>query len=412
MGSALSTFTDFVASTGPAYLTSADDVVNEAVKNSYLLGRFLKGADKAFVLQGGANIKDVLMLDEQSTAINYQPDDTFVWSGPQVASTLALEWRFTSDHMKWSDQEVELNAAGASSESRFQQFKARKRMLEQRLWTSKINFMEDRLFAVPNKATMEATTGADQYSIPAFVNEHVNGLFGEGVTGTDVTTVGSKWTVVETIDPAVKTRWVPQLVQYGSATVNDTGATLATTNIVQAFDEMFHKVRFQTPPTKQEYFENGKMYAQFIACSRKGLTIYQNLLRASQDRFTGVAGFQDPAFVSPSFAGIDLVYVRNLDTAAIYENEAQTGYVAESNASNDTGENQGPRYYWLNGQYLCPVFHSSRYMEKKAPMVHPNQPYTTVVPVDTWWNIVCRSRQRQGIVGPGGSANVYNYTPA
>jgi len=43
MASALSTFADFVASTGPAYLTSAEDVVNEAVKNNYLLRRFLRG---------------------------------------------------------------------------------------------------------------------------------------------------------------------------------------------------------------------------------------------------------------------------------------------------------------------------------------------------------------------------------
>jgi hypothetical protein len=33
-------------------------------------------------------------------------------------------------------------------------------------------------------------------------------------------------------------------------------------------------------------------------------------------------------------------------------------------------------------------------------MRHPNQPFTTIVPIDSWYNFVCRSRQRHGIVSP------------
>ena len=130
------------------------------------------------------------------------------------------------------------------------------------------------------------------------------------------------------------------------------------------------------------------------------MNAYQQLLRASQDRFTGIANYQDPAYLTPQYGGIDLQYVAALDTAALYGTAGTTYYAEDDTASAATA---GPRYYWINGQYMCPVFHTSRYMVSKAPMVHPNQPFTTVVVTDCWWNLVARSRQRHGIVYPTGA---------
>ena len=53
MASALSTFNDFVDTTGPSFLTSAEDVVNEACRNNYLLRRFLRGKGPDETVQGG-----------------------------------------------------------------------------------------------------------------------------------------------------------------------------------------------------------------------------------------------------------------------------------------------------------------------------------------------------------------------
>ena len=53
MGTALSNFNDFMNLTGPRYLTSAEQVVNEAVENTYLLSRMLKGKGMDSVIQGG-----------------------------------------------------------------------------------------------------------------------------------------------------------------------------------------------------------------------------------------------------------------------------------------------------------------------------------------------------------------------
>ena len=104
MASALSTFADFVASTGPAYLTSAEDVVNEACKNNYILRRFLRGKGPSEVIQGGATIKDTILFDEENTAQYYQPNETFTWQTPQVLTSWEIQWRFLADHLSWTDQ--------------------------------------------------------------------------------------------------------------------------------------------------------------------------------------------------------------------------------------------------------------------------------------------------------------------
>lgn len=397
MGSALSTFADFVASTGPSYLTSADELVNEAQKNSYILRRFLKGGDKSFQIQGGANIKDALILDEDSTFQQYQPNDTFTWRNPQVMSTVTAEWRFSVDHMSWTDQEIELNAGGGmTTEALRGIYKKVKREKEQRMWTSMINGWEDLLWRFPKNSEMEASTGLYPYSIPAVINEYTSGLY--AYTGETFTTLGG-------INPVTKTRWVPKQEAIPSAITTQAeliggdsyaAGTYPISPLIRSFDSMFYKVRFETPPTKQEYFENAKLYSQFIACSKSGLNIYQAALRSAQDRFSGAGNPSDPAYLNPMYGGIELVYAAALDSAALYG--SSTTYASETAASV-----KGPRYYWINGQYLSPVFHTTRYMYMKDPMTHPNQPYTTVVPVDCWWNLVPRSRQRHGIVYPGAS---------
>jgi len=128
----------------------------------------------------------------------------------------------------------------------------------------------------------------------------------------------------------------------------------------------------------------------FIACSKAGQRIYTQLLRSSQDTFV-TASRQDPAYQSPKYAGIDLVHAPKLDE--------YTGYTG-GDGTELGATKQGPRYYFINGNYMKFVFHTTRYMYQHPAMRHPNQPFTTIVPVDSWYNFVCRSRQRQGILSP------------
>lgn len=394
MASALATFNDFVNVTGPAFLTSAEDVVNEAQKQNYLLRRFIRGKDPSEVIQGGSTIKDTILFDEESTFQFYDPNETFTWENPQVLEEWEINWRFAVDHMSWTDQEIELNLGGGLSRSvRHHMYKRLKRTKEQRLWTSLINGVEDQLFAVPEVANMETNTGKQPFSLPAFINEETDGLFYKSANVTGKTT----WSTVEGIDPTVDTKWVPQQATYATASVN-------TDNIFAAFDKMFLDVRFIPPPSHQEYFSDPMLNSQFIACSKRGQTAYQQLLRASQDTFVTTSR-QDPSYMRPQFAGIDLEYVPKLDTALLYEHTTSTSPLQKEIGANTDA--QGPRFYWINAWYLKPVFHTTRYMYKHPAMRHPNQPFTTIVPVDCWYNFVVRSRQRQGIVSPT-DANPYS----
>ena len=372
-GTALANFNDFMKVTGPRYLTSAEEVINEAVKNTYILGRFLKGKGMDVSIQGGKTINDSIMFDESSTYDHYKPNATFSWTNPQVITDLEINWRFSVDHMSWTDQEVELNVSeGLSRDAQKVAYKRLKRIKEMRLWTSFLNGMEADLWTAPSGAEMETATGSRPYSIPAFISENTTQYHGFGA---GFNLMG--------VDGASESKWRNQLVTYDAGDPDDSDGD--QDGLLDAFDEMFLKVKFTPPATKQEYFEKDSLNRQFICCSRTGLNLYKRMLRDANDTLVNK---QDPAYNMPQYSGIDLVYVATLDDAAINGSAANQTETAAG----------GSRYWWLNGNYMTPVYHARRYMEKHDPMRHPNQPFTTVQPVDCWWNTFCNSRQRQGVI--------------
>ena len=408
MGSALSVFNDFATATGPAYITGPEQIVNEATKQNYLLRRYLRGKGPEEILQGGKTIKDTILFDEDSTFQYYQPNATFTWKNPQVLTEWAINRRFAVDHMSWTDAEIELNIGGGLSRSaRHQAFKKLLRVKEQRLWTSLLNGMEDMLFATPNEAQMEDAAGTRPYSIPCFITE--DGLAPRNADGT-------KWTgdKIQNISPTTQSKWRNQVEYYDHEARGFASTDSREADLLSAFDKMYLSVRFEAPPTRQEYFESDNLYRQFIACSKKGILLYEQLMRSRQDRFAAPS-MQDPAFLKPTYGGIELEYVASLDTAKLYaENDLSGNLAAENGATLSTtdqtdGDEEGyagPRYYWINANYITPVFHTKRYLTKHPVLTHPNQPFTHVQPIDCWMNMVCRSRRRQGIIAPSEDVTV------
>lgn len=422
-------FRDFMEVTGPAYLTGADTIINEAVKRRYLWGDLVKGKERA--IQGGTEVRETLMTSDGATFQYYQPNETFTWSNPQVLDTVSADWRFAVDHLAWTDHEVELNAGdGLSSEAMKAAYKRLKRAKEQRMVTSLVNGLEDSLWASPwgQSGEMESSSGKTPYSIPAFITENGKTIGGEfkGYTAG----MAGDWTTVAGIDPDDQAVWGNQIVFYdkglsaNAAAVSksyheynlDESASDTTHNVyglITAFDEMFLKLDFRPPSSNAEYFENASMNQQKIVCSRRGINEYKRALRDSNDRLVSM---QDAAYSSPAYSGIPLTYASQLDSAALYNSDADAilDTYAGRNDENDVAHDamvggtefadntidKGARYYWINGEYMTPFIHARRYMVKHDVMRHPNQPFTNIQPTDTWWNLLPSSRMRHGIVSP------------
>jgi hypothetical protein len=382
-GSPLTAFTDFVKFTGSAYFSSAEQFLNDAVKTTYSLPRFLKGKDLAKVVQSGENIKDDVMFDDARTYTHYNPNEEFTWTQPQVATEITVPWRFSIDHMSWTDQEIILNMPGGMTrEYANTRFKNIRKKIEQRMWTSMINGMEEDLWADAGGLTTsmetEGSTTPLPYSIPAFITENVSTYHATG------------WTTIMGIDPDSESKWRNQVEEYDyDDPFDDDGDG---DGLVDAFDNMSTKTGFMPPDFHKEHFEPGDMttFRQSIFCSRGGLNQYKRVLRASNDTLVRK---QDAAYNKPTFDGIDLVRVAQLDSATI--DWEGNGAATETAASPD-----GYRYFWVNGNYITPIFHSERYFYKKDPFFLEKQPYTHVCPVDCWWNNFMQSRQRHGIVAP------------
>lgn len=424
-GSPIQTFNDFMNATGPAYLTSADSVINEAVKNTYAFSRLLKEKTSEATVQGGNEIRDVIMFDDASTYDHYLPNDTFNWRNNQVLDTVKCPWRFSIDHMAWTDHEVELNGGeGAGRDYVKSQYKRLKKSKEQRLWTSLLNGFENDLWQTPfgNYSEMEGAGGKLPYSLPSFISEVPDTSNPLGTRGG----VPLGWTNVMNLANGAtgESRWTNQISNYdrqlganvlatsnaGTVSTRDGSTTYASQigGLITAFDDMFLKCDFQPPSTRQEYFEKATLNRQMILCSRLGLNQYKQALRASNDT---LVSYQDAAYGSPSFSGIELMYCANLDSAALYPigaspvnraafNTAIGAQSTTTGGTEATATDIGARYWWVNGNYLTPVYHASRYFAKHDVMRHPNQPFTYVQVVDCWWNLFCNSRQRQGIVAP------------
>ena len=454
-GTSIRNFLDFMDATGPVYLTGPDVLINEAVKRNYLFGDLIREKNQA--IRGGKEIKDVLMLDDSSTFQYYQPNETFSYSNPQVMRDITANWRFAMDHMTFTDAEIELNVGGGlSREATKTVYKDLKRSKEQRMVTSMVNGYEEALFKPThgtNLQEMESSTGKIPYSIPAFITEKCiqTSLDGGGAAGLrgGVNINSTSETNILGIAPGTsggEQRWSNEVVFYDTSAalgINTAGTQIGSETAVfnkakitvdasgnsngrpinafsavdafgflNSFDEMYLRLQFRPPASFEQYFENIVFNRQKILCSREGINLYKQALRSENDRTFAP---QDVAYNQPTYSGIPFTYVAQLDSAKIHPSVTGGSGVTfrlqdQDDATLDTanGETElgsevldpGPRYFFINGDYLTPVLHASRYMEKHPTMQHPNQPFTHVQITDSWYNVVANSRQRHGIIAP------------
>lgn len=362
----LSTFTDFVAATKVARMSPPNEILNEAVLRTHFLKHMTKGTDPARYVRTGRAIKDDVKFSNTGTFQFMKPGATFNPVEQDTTKEIEVGWRFSVVISPFNDATVDLNEGDAKSI-----FFNYKKKLRLDAVSDHWDGSERALFAVP---TVDMEDGSGErppaFSIPAFVNGQVNGL-------------PPGFTTIMGINPANEDRWRPQLQTYDAS-----NPASETTGLFTAMDELFLDVHFESPEGDQEYFQDTRMNQQKIITNRDGVTMYRRLLRGGNDQFTPRS---DPAYQNPMYSGIPVRYIAVLDEALL-------------DLTNGTAWAAGqPGFYFLNLDELFPVWHPARYMEQVGPVSGGIfQPFSHAIYWRTYYNIFCRSRQRQGFIQPIG----------
>lgn len=349
-GTPLSLFSDWLKSTNEKIITGPNDVLNEVVSQTYFLGDLMKGKGVGKVVRSGTTFTDRIQLSDTTQFGWYNPNEAFNPSNDDVLQTITNRFRFAKNNWVYTNQELMLNEG-----DQLTQFKNLRNVKMNACKTNTLNNLEQALWATPSTTTMEAATGTRPYSIRAFITE--DGAMPAG------------FSTLEGIDATVYTRWKNKVANYTIASID--------TTLIPAFDEMFHLVVFQAPPTAQAYMADTNFSKFKILTNKDGRKKYMQLTRDSNDRATPA---NDLGWTAGEvlYNGIPIRYITELDNLSY----------ATTN----------PRFFWINSDFIYPVFHTERYFKNEDPMNSVQQPFTRVVYNDTWMNLYCGSRQRNGIV--------------
>jgi hypothetical protein len=182
------------------------------------------------------------------------------------------------------------------------------------------------------------------------------------------------------VNPTTETRWRNQFDTFSWAARGTTDA------LYQAFDRTWRKLRWKKIPgfnaqagSPSTNFEKVK-----IVTNSEGINGYIQLNRSANDRLRNdPRRNNDPGFQAygddPTFNNIEITDLEVLDPGG--------------SAAMTVGQ---PDFYWLNMEYLFPVYHGETYMQEVGPIQGSvNQPFSYAVYKNTYYNLMCRSRKRQ-----------------
>lgn len=409
-------FTQLLAFQGSAWMTGLDEMVNEMVLRTYTWPRIKAGKSMEDMVQGGDDIRDIIYMDLKSSWRRVNPSVSLDYDNHQVGTTWNVPWTFGVNHVSWAEQEADLNKEKFTGAYRTQSYKNVIRSKLQNLWTDTCNKIDGEFWAQPDAQLMEIAAPSDPrvpYSLPVFINElsDASDPTATGVTGLPSRTAADWSTHASTvmgINPATKTKWQNQRESYGTTGTPADFTTAAGSQVIfPAMSKMRYKVAFDRLPKHPEYSDK-RTQPHVIITNLQGMANYEAALRLNQDTFRGVGltSGQDPDYDKPTFNGIPLDYIAALDAAEIYPTGASEVFAAwdsTANATNTGGTGYaGPRYYFLNGDYMKMVIHQDHFLRLRDPFTPSNQPFNVVQVMDLWNNFICRSRMRQGILYPTG----------
>lgn len=361
-GKPLSQFADFVTATYQYNLKAQNDsgILAEAVNQTYLTGALLKGKKASQVIKSGKDIRSYSQFSTGSQTGFYLPGDTFNTSIEDLDTTITQYFRYLHDAFAYTKQEIEQNMPGTDDFNTQQRIFDLIKNKRQGCRVSTYNTIESAWWTTPAIATMDTAATANRpYSIRCYITE-------DGLAPSGFTTVAG-------VNPSTQSKWRNQVSNYTAGSID--------TTLKPAFADMWRKVGFMSPPMMQQYISDTNFSRFLILTDINGAKKYQQLTEEANDRLVGDGKDLGVYAGDLPYNGIPVKYIKEMDGL---------GYATTQ-----------PRFFWINTDYLFPVWHSSAYFAEEEPMRAVNQPYVWVVHVDTWYQLICTSRQRLGIVCPG-----------
>lgn len=394
-GNTISRFNDWHNMTRAQRLSGPEEIVNEARSRTYLLSELLT-RDVGQLVQNGKFIEDQLMLiDPVNMAYNYTPGQDRDSQRIETKVNFNVPFRFREVPYPYTQEELQHNG-DAGSRAEFVKFKDFRFGMKQYLYTAMLNSSELALFGRPSQTLMEAgsvstTTAATpgtEYSIPSFVCEGTEGPNGGGKPPTAVW-AGSN---IQGIDYTTYS-----LYRNAVATYDKTAHDDEDNGIFAAMDRMATYITFNRVPGYDQYMQEASFRKLKICTNRNGYIIYQKLLRGANDQLRG--GPQDAAYGDPTYHGVPVRYYDSLTNNLL---DQAFGTTTSPGAYSGTVYPDGsPRYYFLNLDFLKPIFGMPNLFDLSDPVNGAaRQPDAWTVFLRAKWNLVCLSRQRQGVIHP------------
>lgn len=412
-GIPISGYSDMWAITGPAVLSGPSSFPNEAQERRYLTQFWLNSPQ---ILDGGKRAEDYIMKDDGSTAQNSLPGSSRSTEDPQVMAQVSADWRLTEDYIQVNHIIRALNEGGGSTEARYLQFKSEQAKAERRLATSYCNKFEADWFAQPNVTTMEgaSTLGAiDPYSFWTFVNEYganSSSLYDAADPSMPYGTgLPNGFTTINGINPSTEKWFRTWQVPYGAdgdittSTVNSAGHSW-----ISGMTRLMTLTGYGPLPWRGgESTQNDPTYNTdyIIPVSTNGNAFVHKLAVSNSNFFKSPSG-NDPFFPHLSFAGIPIVPCSYMDKAAVYPTSGTTAPTAGNGATETSADVTGPRFPLLSRQHIAWFFHQKfnfYFWPEKSPS---RQWDTTIYPISTLHNRICRSRRKMGILYPSADFTV------
>lgn len=344
-------------------LSSPDKVLNlSGAYRNYLSPLLLKGLTPKEYFQGGTKIVERVQTSYTPSGGFYLPTDPHVPVIQDTMTSLEIPWRFMEVNQAWNDHIIELNSGDRSTV-----YKNLKNSMRQTMFTQFWDILEAAMFARPNAAQMEGgtTTGSAPYSLRCFFTN----AGGVPVTGTGVAQDDSvdTWTTLQTVPVSTTSAFQNQVSTY---TVGDDDS------LIDALDTVFQTTHFESPApeTGIPSTRDGKCR---ILTTREGYRWAKRIAGANNSQ-ASPAGDIGWLMGTLSYRKIPIIAVDALES--VYSTATKPGF------------------WFANFDHFRLVIHKNRWMKAVPKDGDINQPFIHAEFRDTWCNIVCTARNRQGVV--------------